>query len=161
MKPVVDPDRERKLEEFIHRELGKLPEIPAPATLVPRVMAAIQHRIQRPWWRRSFGEWPCVIQAVFVAALMAGTGTLIWESATLWGYLNAQALTQEASRGVSLLDAFWSTIGILLFALRVAIRTLACQPITWAALFVLGLFYGSCVGAGTLCYRLVTKSQLQ
>ena len=51
---TTNPD----LEKLIHQELQKLPELTAPATLIPGVLAAIQQRAAAPWWRQAWWDWP-------------------------------------------------------------------------------------------------------
>ena len=66
----MDENREKKLEELIHRELRQLPERPAPATLVHRVMLAVHARARRPWWERSWVGWPLSALLFFYLAYM-------------------------------------------------------------------------------------------
>jgi hypothetical protein len=161
MNPYLNPDQEKKLEELIHRELHRWPELQAPATLIPRVMAAIQVRAQRPWWQRSFPEWPGLIQGVFLIVLSASAGFLTWESATLWAYLSGHGLVQDAVQGLTFLDTCCSALGALMSALHTINRIIISSPVVWAGLTVLGCMYGSCIGLGTLGYQLASKNQIQ
>src|SRR5689334_1458839 len=73
---------EKKLEVAIDRELKSLPDVVAPATLVSRVMAAIELRKALPWFRRAWDTWPGSLQGLFVvlmAALVGGTCFGVWE----------------------------------------------------------------------------------
>jgi hypothetical protein len=68
------------LERLIDRELRKLPAPRAPRTLMPRVMAAVQDAIHRPWYSRAWLTWPIGWQVASVALLLglvAGTAMLI------------------------------------------------------------------------------------
>jgi len=50
----MNEQNEKQLEQLVHRELRKLPELPAPETLVHRVMLAVHAKEHRPWWQRSW-----------------------------------------------------------------------------------------------------------
>lgn len=82
------------LEKSINRLLRDLPERQAPRNLEMRVMAAIAKKAARPWWQRSFTEWPAglrlafvVTSAIAVAVVMAGGMRLVGgvqNDANLW-----------------------------------------------------------------------------
>ena len=46
------------LERLIDRELRSLPAPRAPRTLLPRVMAAANEAANRPWYSRTWLQWP-------------------------------------------------------------------------------------------------------
>ncbi len=58
------------LETIVDRELRRLPALRAPATLLPRVLAAVQAWSQRPWYARAWFTWPLTGQAASIAALL-------------------------------------------------------------------------------------------
>ncbi len=62
------------LEELIGRRLRSLPEPLAPPTLWPRVRAAVEEHLARPWYRRAWREWPAALRA---ASLALVTGALL------------------------------------------------------------------------------------
>ena len=55
------------LERRVHDELRHLPEPLAPATLLPRVLAAVDAWARRPWYARAWFTWPLGWQAASVA----------------------------------------------------------------------------------------------
>jgi hypothetical protein len=57
------------LESAVHEELRALPLPPAPPTLLPRVLAAVEAWARRPWYSRTWFTWPGVWQAVSIAAV--------------------------------------------------------------------------------------------
>lgn len=73
------------LEELIGRKLRSLPEPLAPPTLWPRVRAAVEEHLARPWYRRTWRDWPLALRA---ASLALAVGVLVgWPlagSAGLW-----------------------------------------------------------------------------
>lgn len=62
------------LEELIDRRLRSLPEPPPPPTLWPRVRAAVEEHLARPWYRRAWRDWPVALRA---ASLVLATGALL------------------------------------------------------------------------------------
>ena len=57
------------LERRVHAELRRLPAPLAPATLLPRVLAAVDAWARRPWYERAWFTWPLGWQIVSAAAL--------------------------------------------------------------------------------------------
>jgi hypothetical protein len=55
------------LERRMRDELARLPSPLAPATLLPRVLAAVDAWVNRPWYTRAWFTWPLGWQAVSVA----------------------------------------------------------------------------------------------
>lgn len=69
-----------ELERLVDRELHALPTPSAPATLLPRVLAATTGRGRAPWHVRGWAAWPNRWRAAAVVALVAlvvGAGLLV------------------------------------------------------------------------------------
>jgi len=77
MKPSPE-----QLEQIIHETLRSVPAHRAPHSLEARVLAAIEARAARPWWRQSFAQWPMAARVAFVIA-SAGVAKLVL-MATVW-----------------------------------------------------------------------------
>jgi len=148
-------DREHiELEARIHRELRQLPAHRAPATLSPRVMAALRAQARTPWWRASFWGWPTAVQGAFLFLLAA-----------IPAFLNHWLI--NASVGGSKLDAEWGKVVssgqlamevmvTLASALSTAARA-SLQPPVIAALAVAFLMYLWCLGTGTVLLRVIKR----
>ena len=138
-----------KLEEQIQRALRGLPELSAPDTLAPRVMAAIRAQAARPWWQQSWAAWPQKIQTAalallaFVAVALSLAGGWIWQGASL------PQLTGSS------LPALGDTL------LNTALSLFRYAGTTWLliGLAAVMLMYLTCVGVGTLCFRLVISKR--
>jgi|SRR5687768_10325259 hypothetical protein len=57
------------LEQRVDRELRRLPAPRAPQTLLPRVLAAVEAWVNRPWYTRAWFTWPLGWQVASVALL--------------------------------------------------------------------------------------------
>lgn len=57
------------LEQRVDRELRRLPAPRAPHTLLPRVLAAVDAWVNRPWYTRAWFTWPLGWQVASVALL--------------------------------------------------------------------------------------------
>lgn len=77
-------DDHEVLERFIGNTLGALPLRRAPSRLQARVLAEIERRAARPWWRRNLMHWPTaarlgflVVSLEFVRLAIAGATWLV------------------------------------------------------------------------------------
>jgi hypothetical protein len=80
------------LEQKIDRELRRLPAPRAPHTLLPRVLAAVEAWVNRPWYTRAWFTWPLGWQVASVALLalaVAGVWMLPPAPASIVGTTNA------------------------------------------------------------------------
>jgi len=149
----MNEQNEKQLEQLIHRELRKLPELPAPQTLVHRVMLAVHAKERQHWWQRPWLTWPLPMRVTSSALCVATVTALIYFGAGAW---------QAAGIG-NPLDKIWQWVGSL-SPLRDWLMTLvnavvlvlqkAGQQYLLIALGVAVTMYLMCVAAGTACYRL-------
>ena len=68
------------LERLIDRELRSLPAPRAPRALLPRVMAAVDDAARRPWYSRTWLQWPIAAQlasALVLIGVVAAGGVLL------------------------------------------------------------------------------------
>jgi hypothetical protein len=144
-------DQQKSLEAEIGRELKRLPELAAPATLVNRAMAAVEKGAAVPWYRQPWFNWPVLCQAVsllLLAGLCAGLSfgchewlqhrsTLAYERAQLW---------------VSGADVVWNTARVLVSALVLVVQKLGLGFMI-ASCTVAVFSYLACVGLGTVAWR--------
>ena len=146
---------ERKLEDRIHQELRSLPNLKAPRTLGPRVLAAIAARRAAPWFRRTWAEWPFGVRALFFAfglialGVVVSTGLAAPQIAGFFANAGEWFTTQFTSLQpvVEFLDQAANEAGVTLEAIAPKLLLLT--------LVIGALAYGTCVALGTLGYRLV------
>ncbi len=137
-----------QFEALIQRELNNLPEISAPATLVPRVLDAIRAQAARPWWQQSWAAWPRQIQTASLALL-----AVVAVALSLAGGWASQGTSVPPLAGGwrDAMPALGETL------LNTALSLFRHAGTTWmlVGLAVVMLMYLTCVGVGTLCFRLV------
>ncbi len=127
------------LERSVHRELRRLPSPMAPATLLPRVLAAVQHWSARPWYDRAWFTWPIGWQVISLAALVGliGAGVMVVPSAeqsieTMVAARMAAAtatfaiIAQQAGAVVSAAQILWRSLGAPLVPYAFVVVTLMC-----------------------------------
>jgi len=152
----MNEQNEKQLEQLIHRELRKLPELPAPQTLVHRVMLAVHAKEREPWWQRSWWTWPLWAQMTSLATFVACAGLISYLAGAVWGGLNVTSLSTAVSQWLSGYAPIWEALKALFGAVLLVLQKLG-QP----ALFVAGgsllLVYFLCVGVGTVCFRFAIK----
>jgi hypothetical protein len=145
---TMDP---AELERLIDRELHALPPPRAPRTLLPRVMAAVDAAAKRPWYERTWLEWPIAWQMVSALVLLGvvGAGTAVLpplREAVL--ALNVVADVRgdvvESARDVEVATT----------AVRVVWRTLLAPVVPWAFALIT-LMCAACAVFGTVLNHLV------
>jgi hypothetical protein len=138
-------------EIHLDRRLRELPDRPAPTTLMPRVLAAIRARAL-PWYKRTWWTWPRglqILSLVLTSVLLGGITWLALHTGNLgWG----GEFDQKLAQWLGPLTALWSVLGVLAEALATIVRSAGTVGLCVAG-GVLLTMYLSCVGLGTLFYR--------
>ena len=67
---ALDGRLDTALDRSLDSALARLTTMRAPATLLPRVMAAARRLAARPWYARPWDTWPIVYQRMSVAACL-------------------------------------------------------------------------------------------
>jgi hypothetical protein len=143
---------ERQLEELIHRELRKLPEVPAPVTLVHRVMLEVHARAHQAWWKRSWLAWPMPMQACSLLVLLASAGLVSYLTGAAWDGLSVNSIPSRAAEWLSTYAPIWQTAKTFLNACFVVLKQVGAPLLAFVAGGLL-LVYLACVGVGTVCFR--------
>ena len=149
----MNENKDSQLEAAVDRELKALPNLRAPKTLLPRVMAVIDQRAGVPWYRRAWQTWSLPLQAVSMLVLLAAFAGMCFGS---WQLVHGSAVASaisEASGCFRILSTTLSTLGVLVNALALAVRSLG-SVVLFGILVALLLGYAVCVGFGTLYVRL-------
>ena len=139
------------LERLIDRELRALPAPRAPRTLLPRVMAAAHEAAHRPWYSRTWLQWPVGWQ--LASALML-IGVLAGSSIVLPQVRDAvEAISFVANVRSDVADSA-REVETATTAVRVLWRTLLAPVVPWAFGLVT-LMCAACAVFGTALNHLV------
>lgn len=134
----------------LSRALGRLPQLRAPETLLPRVMVAVRAWAMRPWYQRAWFTWPVGWQIATVATLVAMV-TLVWQWVpqlplpTLTGRWNAPVAALGGD-SPSRLSAVRLTAGVFLRAM---------QPVLFYAFVIVIAMTTACLAAAMALNRAV------
>lgn len=147
---------ESQLEQVLHRELRELPDLRAPATLAPRVLAALAARQRAPWWKKSWVHWPPGLRLAFLSLSLLVTGGLVYLGLQVPQIVGATPMAGEVGATVSSwyasMEPYVSFVTRLAGAFGLALKA-APAHLWWALAAVVGLAYAMCIGLGTLGYR--------
>ncbi len=146
---------ERNLAEQIHRELHQLPGLKAPKTLGPRVLAAIAARQEAPWWKKSWVAWPTSMKLAFLVMGTAAIAGLVLAGSAIpqFGTLTSGVTESVGGMFVSL-KPYYEVVARLVGSVGLAIGA-AGPKLYWYLAALIGVAYATCIGLGTLGYRLV------
>ena len=147
---------ENDLERFIHEQLRRLPDRPAPDDLVGNVLAAIAREKSRPWWRQPFTCWPRWPQTVLFTALLGLLGALAYVISGPAEQISFASLYQKV---VSL-----SWLGNVLKAIGgSALLMFQGMAVYWvaAAVAVVVMMYAVCLAGGMALYRIASTHSLR
>jgi hypothetical protein len=144
------PD-DKKLELQIDRQLKGLPELDAPAGLVPRVMAALAARAALPWYRQSWSEWPVAMRWSSLAALLALFAGLCYAGSAL--FENAGASIRHKISNPFGLASLWNALNDLAATAVVALQHLGTGALIGIAATLI-LSYTMFLALGAAYYRL-------
>jgi len=148
----MNPD-EQKLELELARELRSLPDLPAPATLAPRVLAAIARQANPRWYRRPWPAWPRLLQAGSMALLLALFGALCFGGWELQQAAGAASGVQQLGMWFSGVAALWRSLNVVAGALASVVAHLD-SSILLAGFAAAALGYAVCVGLVAAYVRL-------
>ena len=147
------PDNQHELECQVDRVLKRLPEVSAPRTLLPRVLASVRARAAMPWYRQSWQAWPMPLQVATIFVLVASFGGFFfaaWELSRAAGYA---AVRQEIGEMLSGVAVVGNVLGVLINAIRLVIERLGTAFII-GCLAAAALAYSIFIGLGTVYVRL-------
>lgn len=144
---MIPPD-DHKLEGFIHQTLRDLPARRAPHTLSTRVLAAIQQRAARPWWRKSFAHWPLPARGGFVTASLALMAGFLW----LLSGVDAVQLIGRAFSQSEWFGAAAAVVSAIVDFFAIVVRTIQ-PPWLYAGVAFLATVYAVLFGLGATVYR--------
>jgi len=163
MRWMVEPamnkrtDTEERVERLLSRELRALPPRSAPRTLESRVFSELARRAARPWWQRSFADWPMGPRVAFVLICIALVG------ATFLGGVSAFVGVRSLSE-VGALLLVWMQPALVIMASVGGLAALLVRVIPpfwfYAGLAVGAMLYVTLFGLGAAAYRMLYRPSL-
>jgi len=145
-------------EDLLSRELKGLPDRPAPDTLIPRVLAALEERACLPWYQQTWWTWPPAVRLVSLLLFSALLGGLTWVALHAGeSVVMAEAGGRFTGWWASLQPA-WTVVNSVINALALAIRQTGGWLLVGGVTFCAAM-YLSCVGLGTMFYRVAIKNR--
>jgi hypothetical protein len=158
---MSDPRKhDEPLAAWTDHALKQLPARPAPATLAPRILAALARRRALPWYRTPWFNWPRHFQVLSAVLAAAVVGVGLWlilphtDAVTLASAKQA-AGNLEIVRPVSVTASILGTLGN---AFLLVVKSLN----TWVLAGLLGAFalvWSTTLGLGTACWRMASGAR--
>ena len=151
---VNNPDPDPNLEAWAWAELKKLPPVPAPATLLPRVLQRLEARARRYWWLRVWWDWPLAAKVaslmlgIALAGSLGGGGLLVDE--------RVAAYAGDITERFTPLAGLWD-IATALGRAAVQVWAAVAQPVILTGLALGTVLYLLCLGLGTAVVRSIWK----
>ncbi len=145
---------QERLAAEIGRELKSLPMLKAPATLLPRVMAAVHSQAAAPAQQSSWESWPAPLRVALLVVLVTCFGGLCLLGSGLRP-LEVAGGAGEVRAGFAVLSALWNALSGVAGAVVWILKNLELStPFVVGCLSALALGYGLCVGVGAIYFKL-------
>lgn len=146
---------ERHPVDPLDRQLKRLPDLKAPATLSTRVMAAIAARRAAPWYKQSWAHWPPGLRLAFLTVGLAALGLLVGGAFALPQTVPVfSGWVDSINQGVASVRPYLEHATRAADSLSLAVNSISPHFLWWLAALV-GVAYATCIGLGTLGYRLI------
>jgi hypothetical protein len=152
----MNPNYEKQLEAEISRQLKNLPELRAPESLVPGVLAAVERRSSRPWYRCSWWQWPVTLRVASAIALFALLAWLPLVGGHLWETSLNPVLSRWFGVAQTIAGSLASSL-IAVFRVKSGFGPETLRLVFLSASLWLLVMYFTCVGVGTFVYRTVRR----
>lgn len=137
------------LEQAVDRELRRLSVRRAPESLIPSVLALIESRAKRPWYRREWRHWPSGLRWLSFGLAVLSLVGLVWGESHLaqagWAKVQALPIGKAGLMVLTLVEALMEAVGVVLS--RPDSRFLGVMAAVAGSSVVL------CLGGGTLWMR--------
>jgi hypothetical protein len=153
MNPPPTPPEESRWAAELDRRLKDLPDRRAPATLAPRVMAAVRARAASPWYRRTWWQWPALAQGLSLLVFSALLGGLTWVCLHAGRDELASSVGSYLTEGFAVFAPLWSLLATLVEAFVLVLKQVPLLAWAGVAAFF-SVMYLSCIGLGTALYRI-------
>jgi len=148
----MNNDYEKALEARVDRALKQLPDLSAPPTLLPRILASVERRARMPWYRQAWQAWPAPLRVVSLALVGGLFVALWWGEAQVSPSPSVSAAMREVSHWRASVGAVCGAVQVLYETALSLLKSLGPWFLA-SCLLVLVLANAVCMGLGTLCLR--------
>jgi hypothetical protein len=152
----MNEDFQEKLERRIHQHLHQLAPLKAPKTFTPRVLSMLEARQRLPWWRKSWTGWSFGVRLLVFTLLLSVAGIGGYAGMQIDSGLFLESLLEPLVVCFSSLEPFWNVLAALGNATLLLLRS-GGHVLLWIMAAVAALMYLTCVGLGTVCYRVAVS----
>lgn len=139
----------------LHACLRQMPDLEAPPSLVPDVMAIIRQRersVARAWYRRPATSWPPAAQVALAVGALLLLALLVIAGHQAALLLRGSSETTFLQSMADRLGVFWTAGGAVVEAIALAVREL-WSPLFAAILATIFLAYFTLLGLGSTLWR--------
>lgn len=153
---MTTPPFQNPWEKRLHDELRKLPELEAPAGLIPSVMAAISKQASLAWYRRPATTWPPALLIALVVSSVCLIGLLVLATQDLLvGSPETSFFEVLLAKG----ETIFRTVETLLGASVTVMRQYA-GPVMFGVIAAAGFAYLSLLGLGGALWRIAAHHRV-
>ncbi len=143
-------------ETALDRQLKSLPDRPAPSALLPRVLAVIEARARRPWYRQTWVVWPRWAQALSLATVSFVLGALTFALLHAGEVASTGLVGEQLNVWLAPIKALWSAGEAMVSAAEILLHKVGLG--VWLGVGALcAAMYAVCIGLGTLLCRIACK----
>ncbi|HHY85952.1 MAG TPA: hypothetical protein GYA07_10555 [Verrucomicrobia bacterium] len=144
-------------EQELDRELKALPDVEAPATLIPRVMERVRAQEEkRRAWSLNAGSPARRLAVAAMVSLFAAIA--VWVGWRMWEGHMTTPLFGEVQEWFAAATALGRAACVLLSALVTGLRSIHPVFLAMYGAFAAACYF-ACVGAGALAYRFITAQR--
>jgi len=149
----MNPDYEKILEAEVDQALKGLKDLPAPQSLLLRVMSVIEQRATLPWYRQAWSIWPLPLRVASLAFMLTLFGGVCFGS---WQLMHTEfflSATHKISNWLAGPTTLWNALNAVVNALGLAIKQLGTGIIV-GGLLAFAMGYALCLSLGSAVFRL-------
>ncbi|HEX9785022.1 MAG TPA: hypothetical protein VGA56_20130 [Opitutaceae bacterium] len=156
---MTTPPFNHRWEKRLHDELRKLPELEAPPSLVPDVMAAIRARQEAQaaaWWKRPATTWPPAMRAALSVSALVLFAALVFGGQLLAPQIANSTEASWLSLAGTKIAGLWSAAVALVNALGLVLREVL-SPLLLVVIAGACFSYVALLGIGGALWRVAAN----
>lgn len=153
---MTTPPFQNPWEKRLHEELRKLPDLEAPAGLIPSVMAVISRQRSLAWYQRPATTWPAPLRIALVVTSACLIGLLFFGVQFLMaGSPETHFFNSIIAKGETIIR----TVEAILNAFLTVLRQYA-SPLMFGAIAAAAAAYFTLLGLGGVLWRFAAHQRV-